>query len=77
MRIEQLDKALAEIEQVNWLPAWGQNRIAGTVAARPDWCISRQLWWGHRIPVFYDLEALEKAIATDATRTIASQDSPT
>lgn len=23
-----------------------------------DWCISRQLWWGHRIPVFYDLEKL-------------------
>ena len=25
-----------------------------------DWCISRQLWWGHRIPVYYDLEALPK-----------------
>lgn len=23
-----------------------------------DWCISRQLWWGHRIPIFYDLEKL-------------------
>ena len=33
-----------------------------------DWCISRQLWWGHRIPVFYDLEALREAIATDAVR---------
>ncbi len=31
-----------------------------------DWCISRQLWWGHRIPVFYDLEALPQVIQDDA-----------
>ena len=31
-----------------------------------DWCISRQLWWGHRIPVFYDLDALPTAIRKDA-----------
>ncbi|MEM7402982.1 MAG: valine--tRNA ligase [Myxococcota bacterium] len=31
-----------------------------------DWCISRQLWWGHRIPVYYDLQALEQAIRNDA-----------
>lgn len=31
-----------------------------------DWCISRQLWWGHRIPVFYDLDKLEAAIREDA-----------
>jgi len=34
--------ALAEIDQVEWLPHWGRNRIYGTVEARPDWCISRQ-----------------------------------
>ena len=27
-----------------------------------DWCISRQLWWGHRIPVFYDLERLPEVL---------------
>ena len=31
-----------------------------------DWCISRQLWWGHRIPVFYDLTKLDAAIRGDA-----------
>ena len=31
-----------------------------------DWCISRQLWWGHRIPVYYDLEAMPEAIREDA-----------
>lgn len=33
-----------------------------------DWCISRQLWWGHRIPVFYDMNRMDEAIETDANR---------
>ncbi len=33
-----------------------------------DWCVSRQLWWGHRIPVFYDLSKLDEVVETDANR---------
>lgn len=29
-----------------------------------DWCISRQLWWGHRIPVYYHINAMKEAIKT-------------
>ncbi|MBI4210999.1 MAG: isoleucine--tRNA ligase [Deltaproteobacteria bacterium] len=42
-------KALAAIDQVEWIPSWGKNRIGGMVEARPDWCISRQRLWG--VPV--------------------------
>jgi isoleucyl-tRNA synthetase len=44
--------ALSEIRKVRWIPAWGQERIEGMIANRPDWCISRQRSWGVPIAIF-------------------------
>ena len=50
------DLALAEIKKVQWVPSWGQARIESMIENRPDWCISRQRFWGVPIPLFVHKE---------------------
>jgi isoleucyl-tRNA synthetase len=45
-------KALAEIDRVQWVPRWGRERIYGMIENRPDWCVSRQRAWGVPITAF-------------------------
>jgi isoleucyl-tRNA synthetase len=45
-------KALEAIDQVQWIPKWGRDRIYGMIENRPDWCVSRQRSWGVPITAF-------------------------
>ena len=45
-------KALKAIDDTQWVPALGRNRIYAMVESRPDWCVSRQRQWGVPITIF-------------------------
>lgn len=46
------EKALAGIEETQFIPTWGKQRLHNMIAFRPDWCISRQRAWGVPIAFF-------------------------
>jgi len=46
--------ALAESGAVDFVPGNWINTYRHWMEHIQDWCISRQLWWGHRIPAWYD-----------------------
>jgi isoleucyl-tRNA synthetase len=61
-------RALDAITRVKWTPDWGESRIHNMIAERPDWCISRQRFWGVPLIVFYCDSCGEQLKDTSALR---------
>ena len=52
-------KALKAIDDTNFFPQQGQNRLRTMIADRPDWCVSRQRVWGVPLPIFVNKKSGE------------------
>jgi len=70
VRVAPLAKAAGDAVRdgrVRLSPAEMNARYFGWVDDMHDWCISRQLWWGHRIPVFYGPNGQVRCLGPDET----------
>ncbi len=62
------DQALKNQEgdsKVNFIPARFEKVFTSWMENVEDWCISRQLWWGHRIPAYYHNETGEVVVSIE------------
>jgi isoleucyl-tRNA synthetase len=60
------EQMLNAIKEVEWIPHWGETRLANMIADRGDWCISRQRVWGVPIPIFY-CKSCNEPVINDTT----------
>jgi isoleucyl-tRNA synthetase len=47
------EKLIKSADEVRWLPSAGRERMLGMLKTRPDWCLSRQRYWGTPIIAYY------------------------
>ena len=70
-------KALEEQQgpdKVNFVPQRFENTYVRWMENIRDWCVSRQLWWGHRIPAWYHKETGEVYVGKEAPADIENWD---
>ncbi|MCX2956010.1 MAG: class I tRNA ligase family protein, partial [Candidatus Portiera aleyrodidarum] len=55
-KLAQVAVNAVKTKNIKFIPNQYENMYLSWMHNIEDWCISRQLWWGHRIPIWYDIE---------------------
>lgn len=72
VKMESLAKPAVEVvkeKKTKFVPERFEKIYFNWMENIQDWCISRQLWWGHRIPVWYCKDCGEIIVSIDAPKT--------
>ena len=64
-------------DKVNFVPSRFENTFLQWMNNIEDWCISRQLWWGHRIPAYYHKVTGEVIVSENAPEDIENYEQDT
>ena len=64
-------KALKAIDETNFYPSKGKERLKSMIETRPDWCVSRQRVWGVPLPIFVNKKTKEILIDDEVFENIA------
>lgn len=51
--MEQLTERIMENQDIEVIPLHQKKVLHNWLSKKVDWCISRQLWWGHQLPIWY------------------------
>jgi len=65
VRVERKLRVVEEEKRIRFVPEHWEKFYLDWMNNLRDWCISRQIWWGHRIPVWYCQDCGEPSIFTD------------
>ena len=65
------EKALKAIDETNFYPNKGKERLRSMIETRPDWCVSRQRVWGVPLPIFIHKKTKEILIDSEVFDNIA------
>ena len=58
-KISLRNKAIKAINDTNFYPEKGKDRLLSMIEGRPDWCVSRQRVWGVPLPIFINKKTKE------------------
>ena len=70
VKMKPLAKEVLEHGGINFYPKRFENTFNHWLENIEDWCISRQLWWGHRIPAWFHNETGEVYVGMEAPEDI-------